>query len=91
MNQNNLAPHLKTVQRNQLSKQIQDGFLIFHIEKDQYEQWDKTTRTWNPLLDRNNNSQYVQGGNIDDYDHFILNSLPQTVTQVEALDDWLNS
>jgi len=56
MTTQNFAPHLNTVQRNQLSKQIRDGFLIFHTEEDQYEQWDSPTRTWVKLLDANNNT-----------------------------------
>ena len=95
MNKNNFAPHLHTHQRDSLSKQIQDGFLIFHKEKDQYEQWDAETRAWIPLLDNANKSTFITGGGggttgIDDFDHFILNSLPQTVTQAEANYDWAN-
>jgi hypothetical protein len=53
METQNFAPHLSTVQRDSLSKQIRDGFLIFHTELDQYEQWDAPTRTWVKLLDGN--------------------------------------
>lgn len=58
---NNLAPHLRTYQRNTLSKQILDGFLIFHVEEDQYEQWDRETQTWKAMLDSDNASG--AGGN----------------------------
>jgi len=63
MTTQNFAPHLSTVQRNQLSKQIRDGFLIFHIEEDQYEQWDSPTRTWVKLLDANNSGGVAGTGN----------------------------
>ena len=95
MSKNNFPPHLHTHQRNSLSNQIQDGFLIFHKEADQYEQWDSGTRTWIPMLDGNNNREIIQtsegnnnNNNIDDYDHFIFNSLSQTVTEQDVLDDW---
>ena len=55
------VPRLHTVQRNQLSKQIMDGVLIFHIEEDQYEQWDAPTRTWRAMHDDDNST--TGGGN----------------------------
>ena len=91
MHKNNFAPHLYTHQRNSLSKQIQDGFLIFHKEKDQYEQWDKETRVWVPMLDSANGNTYISGGTgepSNTYDHFTIDTLPDTVTQTEADEDW---
>jgi len=98
MNHQNFAPHLSTVQRNSLSNQIRDGFLIFHLEEDQFEQWDASTRTWLPMFGANNISTVLDGntggssGSCDcsEYDFFIAGSVSVPVNQTEAIQDWNN-
>ena len=94
------VPHLNTVQRDQLSKQLRNGFLIWHKNEKRYEKWSKDNRNWTPLGGNATSNTSAGGVNAgdpnaisvdqDDYDFFLFNSLPQTVTMQEAHDDWNN-
>jgi hypothetical protein len=99
-----ITPRLITVQRDAMSKQLKDGFLIFHIEADSYEEWEATTKEWKPFgggssvvfatqndIDSGDTNGKVIPINLLD-DNFIsedeIFQNTDQVTQLEAQQDW---